>query len=240
MSETEQIDLAPLDELIALGPKIEQAQQRARLGSALQKATANVEQWSDLPARLSGLAQLLGASGARAEQLAPVAEPLTGVFAMARVMSAEPTVEDLDRINQVSFTTLPFQVEKIEGAIEGAWRISVADALAGQGALGRVLRRIPGVESLGDELAQLAQGASALIDRNQPVGWRITERDCLANARADLSERLQAAGIATEVAAFLVAVADGPVSLSALSEPVLGWLRDHEALAMFEVSAFDG
>ena len=44
---TESQDLAPLEDLINLLPKIEQAKERARLGTALHKATASAELYLD-------------------------------------------------------------------------------------------------------------------------------------------------------------------------------------------------
>lgn len=237
MSENADVlDLAPLDELIALVPKLDLANERRRLGTALQKATANAETWKDLPERLEAWADLAQAGGASAEDFEAIAPALASIFAMARALGSGLTVEQLDQLNQVAFNQLSFQVDKIEQVVEAVWRRSVEDAIGGQRGLGLVLERIPDVQSLGRELSDLARRGDLLTDRARPAAWRIAERERLAAARAELTGKLEAAGIASEMVTFLLAIADGPVRLGDVSDAVLAWLRAHTAFDMFDLT----
>ncbi len=64
MDNVADIALAPLDALIELLPKIDKAKERARLGTALQKATASAERFDRFPALLEGLITLVEAADA--------------------------------------------------------------------------------------------------------------------------------------------------------------------------------
>jgi hypothetical protein len=156
---------------------------------------------------------------------------------MSRILAGEPTIEQLDAINQFGLTRLPFEMEKIERGIEGVWRKTVQDALGGQAALGEVLTNIPGVEALGSDLLKLAARAKQLEDKNRAPADRVKERDTLVVEASALNDRLLAVGVAPPIAAFLVAVAARPVRLSDLTDEILGWIRDHDALSLFTVSA---
>ncbi|ANM09213.1 MULTISPECIES: hypothetical protein [unclassified Rhizobium] len=231
-------DLAPLDELIELLPKIETAKERARLGTALQKATASAERFDHIPALIEGLATLVEAADADFEAVrSEIGTSLSEIVKMSRILSGEPTIDQLDTINQIGLTRLPFEVEKIGNYVEGVWRKAVQDALGGQAALGEVLTNIPGVDALGRELLKLAARAKKLEDASRPAVDRVNERNTLVAEASALNERLLAVGVAPPIANFLVAVAARPVRLSDLTDEILGWIRDHEALALFTVSA---
>lgn len=230
--------LAPLDELIELLPKIDKAKERARLGTALQKATASVERLDGYPALLEGLVTLVKAADADFEAVrSEIGASLAEIVKMSRILAGEPTIEQLDAINQFGLTRLPFEMEKIERGIEGVWRKTVQDALGGQAALGEVLTNIPGVEALGSDLLKLAARAKQLEDKNRAPADRVRERDTLVVEASALNDRLLAVGVAPPIAAFLVAVAARPVRLSDLTDEILGWIRDRDALSLFAVSA---
>lgn len=232
------LDLAPLDELIELLPKIETAKERARLGTALQKATASAERFDHIPALIEGLVALVEAADADFEAVrSEIGTSLSEIVKMSRILSGEPTIDQLDAINQIGLTRLPFEVEKIGNYVEGVWRKAVQDALGGQAALGEVLTNIPGVEALGRDLLKLAARAKKLEDASRPAVDRVKERNALVAEASALNERLLAVGVAPPIANFLVAVAARPVRLSDLTDEILGWIRDHEALALFTVSA---
>lgn len=232
------IALAPLDELIELLPQIEKAKERARLGTALQKATTSAERYDHFPALIEGLVTLVEAADADFEAVrSEIGSSLSEIVKMSRILSGEPTIDQLDAINQIGLTRLPFEIEKIENYVEGVWRKAVQDALGGQAALGEVLTNIPGVETLGRDLLRLAARAKKLEDANRPAADRVKERDALVAEASALNDRLLAVGIASPIANFLVAVAARPVRLSELTDEILGWIRDHEALALFTVSA---
>lgn len=229
---------APLDELIELLPKIEKAKERARLGTALQKATLSVDLFNNFPALLEGLAMLVEAADADFEAVqSEIGASLSEIMKICRMVADEPTIEQLEAINQLGLTRLPFEIEKIEKAIEGVWQKAAQDALGGQAALGEVLTKIPGVEALGSDLLKLAAHAKRLADVSRPHGDRVKERDRLVSEASALNDRLLAVGVAHPIAAFLVAVAARPVRLSDLTDEILAWIRDHDALALFTVSA---
>lgn len=230
--------LAPLDDLIELLPKIDKAKERARLGTALQKATASAERMDDFPAMLEGFATLVEAADADFKAVrSEIGASLSEIVKMSRILAGEPTIEQLDAINQISLARLPFEMEKIERVIEGVWRRAAHDALGGQAALGEVLTNIPGLEALGSDLLKLAARAKKLEDSSRPPADRVKERDTLVVEASRLNDRLLAVGIAPPIAAFLVAVAARPVRLSDLTDEILAWIRDHNALALFTVSA---
>lgn len=238
MDDAAETTLAPLDELIELLPKIDKAKERARLGSALQKATASAERLDGFPALLEGLTTLVEAANADFETVrSEISASLGEIVKMSRILTGEPTIEQLDAINQIGLTRLPFEMEKIEKGIEGVWRKAAQDALGGQAALGEVLTNIPGVEALGSDLLKLAARAKKLEDARRPPADRVKERDTLVVEASALNDRLLAIGVAPSIAAFLVAVAARPVRLSDLTDEILGWIRDHDALALFTVSA---
>ncbi|WP_400766991.1 hypothetical protein [Methylosinus sporium] len=238
MDEAAEIALAPLDELIELLPKIHKAKERARLGTALQKATASAERFDGFPALIEGLVTLVEATDADFEAVrSEIGASLSEILKVSRILSGEPTIDQLDAINQVGLTRLPFEMEKIANRIEGVWRTSVQDALGGQAALGEVLTNIPGVEALGRELLKLAARAKKLDDTSRAAADRVKERDALVAEASALNDRLLAVGVAPPIATFLVAVAARPVRLSDLTDEILGWIRDHDALALFTVSA---
>ena len=238
MDDVADTTLAPLDELIELLPKIDKAKERARLGTALQKATASAGRLDGLPALLEGLATLVKAANADFEAVrSEIGASLGEIVRMSRILAGEPTIEQLDAINQIGLTRLPFEMEKIERGIEGVWRKAAQDALGGQAALGEVLANIPGVEALGSDLLKLAARAQKLEDASRPPADRVKERDTLVAEASALNDRLLAVGVAPPIAAFLVAVAARPVRLSDLTDEILGWIRDHDALALFTVSA---
>lgn len=238
MDDVADTTLAPLDELIELLPKIDKAKERARLGTALQKATASAERLDGFPALLEGLTTLVEAANADFEAVrSEISASLSEIVKMSRILAGEPTIEQLDAINQIGLTRLPFEMEKIERGIEGVWRKAAQDALGGQAALGEVLTNIPGVEALGSDLLKLAARAKKLEDTSRPPADRVDERDKLVVEASALNDRLLAVGVAPPIAAFLVAVAARPVRLSDLTDEILGWIRDHDALALFTVSA---
>ncbi|GAM02932.1 hypothetical protein [Sphingomonas parapaucimobilis] len=238
MDDAPDTTLAPLDELIELLPKIDKAKERARLGTALQKATASAERLDGCPALLEGLATLVEAADADFEAVrSEIGASLGEIVKMSRILAGEPTIDQLDAINQIGLTRLPFEMEKIERGIEGVWRKAAQDALGGQAALGEVLTNIPGVEALGSDLLKLAARAKKLEDPSRPPADRVKERDSLVVEASALNDRLLAVGVAPPIAAFLVAVAARPVRLSDLTDEILGWIRDHDALALFTVSA---
>lgn len=238
MDDVADTKLAPLDELVELLPKIEKAKDQARLGTALQKATALAERFDAFPPLLEGLAKLVEAAGAEFEAVrSEIGPSIADIVKMCRILAGEPTIEQLDAINQIGLTRLPYEVDKISNQVENVWRKTAQDALGGQAALGAVLTNIPGVEALGRDLLKLAARAKRLEDINRAAADRVTERDALVVEASALNDRLLAAGIAQPIAAFLVAVAARPVRLSDLSDDIFGWLRDHNALALFTVSA---
>lgn len=231
-------EITPLEALVNILPKIEAAKQRARLGNALDKATAAVERLSYCPDLLSDLGILASASGSGLEAWrSEIEQTLADITRTSKLLAGHPSVEDLDYVNQIGLTQLPLQVEKIEERIENAWRRTVQQALGGQGALGEVLTNIPGVEDLGRELTGLAAQAKRLEDRTKPAAWRVAERTKLTEQASDLADQLLGAGIAPPVAEFLVAVAAGPVRLSNLTDDIYTWIKEHNALALFTVSA---
>jgi hypothetical protein len=238
MVDEAEIVLAPLDELIELLPKIDKAKERARLGTALQKATASAETFDHLPALIEGITILVEASGADLETVrSDISASLNDIIKMSGVLSGEPTIDQLDTINQIGFTRLPLEMDKIENCVESVWRTSVQDALGGQAALGEVLTNIPEVEMLGRDLRKLAARAKKLEDASLPAADRVKERNALVVKASALNDRLLAVGVAPPIANFLVAVADQPVRLSDLTDEILCWIRDHDALALFTVSA---
>ncbi|WP_375187819.1 hypothetical protein [Sphingobium yanoikuyae] len=238
MDDVADTTLAPLDELIELLPKIDKAKERARLGTALQKATASAERLDGFPALLEGLTTLVEAADADFEAVrSEIGASLGEIVKMSRILAGEPTIEQLDAINQIGLTRLPFEMEKIERGIEGVWRKAAQDALGGQAALGEVLTNIPGVEALGSDLLKLAARAKKLEEASRAPADRVKERDTLVVEASALNDRLLAVGVAPPIAAFLVAVAARPVRLSDLTDEILGWIRDHDALALFTVSA---
>jgi hypothetical protein len=238
MDEAAEITLAPLDALIDLLPKIEKAKERQRLGSALQKATAAAARYDLYPGLLTDLTMLVDASDGDFEEIrSDIGSTMVEIIKMGRVLAGEPTIEQLDAINQVDLTRLPLEIKRIEDRIEGVWRRTVQDALGGQAALGEVLTNISGVDALGHELLKLASRAQKLEDRGCQAADRVTERNLLLTEASALNDRLLAVGVAPPIADFLVSVAAKPVRLSDLTDEILGWIRDHDALALFTVSA---
>jgi hypothetical protein len=238
MDNTVDTALAPLEELIKLLPKIEKAKEHARLGTALQKATASAERFDRFPALLEGLVILVEATDAEFEAVRPeIGASLSEIVKMSRILAGEPTIDQLDAINQIGLTRLPFQMDKIESRIEAAWRKTAQDALGGQAALGEVLINIPGMEALGRDLLKLAARAKKLEDASRPADDRVKEFNALVVEVSALNDRLLDVGVAPSIAAFLVAVAARPVRLSDLTDEILGWIRDRDALALFTVSA---
>jgi hypothetical protein len=230
--------LAPLDELIELLPNIEKTKERARLGTALLKVTASAEQFDNFPARFEALGILVEAADADFEAVRfEIGTALGEIIKISRILADEPTIEQLDAINQAGMTRLPYEMEKISNCIEAVWRKASQDALGGQAALGAVLTSIPGVEALGRDLLEVAARAKRLEDVSRPPADRVKERDTLILEASELNDRLLGGGVAPPIAAFLVAVAARPVRLSDLSDDILGWIRDHNALALFTVSA---
>lgn len=235
---TDSQDLAPLEELINLLPKIEQAKEQARLGTALQKATASAELYNHFPDRLNGLSALLGAIDFEKEELrGELGLTLATIAKVGLTLGGDPTIEQLDAINQAGMVQLPLQIEKIEGRVELLWCRAVHADLGGQAALGEVLSAIPGVEALGRDLQALAARTRALDDAKIAAGQRIAERDALREEASALQERLLEAGIAAPIADFLVSVAANPVRLSDLTDEIYEWIRSHDALSLFSVSA---
>lgn len=230
--------LAPIDDLIAILPKIEEAKERARLGSALQKATFASEEHSGVPSHLDNLSALLSATALDKDDLRAKLEPtLVSIINMGRVLSGDLTIEQLDEINQSGMTLLPSNVEKIERYIEELWKDSIQQGLGGQAALGGVLSAIPGLEALGRKLSDFAARTRSLENDHTPAKDRVAERDALLLEASALSDRLEEAGIESLIAEFLVAVAQNPVLLSDLTEEILAWIREHNALTLFSVSA---
>lgn len=232
------VDLAPLDELVGILPKIEQAKERARLGTALQKATASAEQYGHFPERLIGLSTLLAAIDLDKEELrGELGLTLTTIAKMGQTLGGNPTIDQLDGINQAGMAQLPLQVDKVAARVEDLWRRAVQTDLGGQAALGEVLSAIPGVEALGRDLKALAVRTRALDDPKMVAEQRVAERDALLLEASALQARLLDAGIAAPIADFLVSVAANPVRLSDLTEEIFEWIRSHDALALFSVSA---
>src|SRR3546814_11674305 len=66
---------------------------------------------------------------------------LSEIIKMGRVLGGEPSIDDLDAINQGGLARLPLEVEKIENRIESVWKRSVQDDLGGQAALGEEMGR---------------------------------------------------------------------------------------------------
>src|SRR3546814_18941058 len=67
---------------------------------------------------------------------------LSEIIKMGRVLGGEPSIDDLDAINQGGLASLQLEVEKIENRIESVWQKSVQDDLGGQAALGEIGRAL--------------------------------------------------------------------------------------------------
>ena len=83
----------------------------------------------------------------------------------------------------------------------------------------------------------VALRAKKLEDESRRASDRAEEHDTLLVEASALNGRLLAAGVAPPIAKFLVDVASRPVRLSDVSDEILAWIRDHDALALFSVSA---
>ena len=234
---TDEATLAPLDELLDALPEILKAKERERLGGALQKATNSAERYNSLPDEFENLIALLDAiTFDKAKLLTNVANALNAVRRTARILAGQPSFDDLTNINQHAMPQLPLHVDNIKRQIEDLWRASIEQALGGQAALGQVLEAIAGVESLGRDVTRLASQVGSLTDVTRQARDRVSERDVLVKKASAMDADLLSAGIAPPIADFLVAVAANPVQLSKLSEEILTWLREHDALALFAVS----
>jgi hypothetical protein len=241
--DIEQATLAPLDALIAILPQIQKAKERDRLGDALRKATSAAERYAWIPERLKDLSTLLDATsvkeaaGANKEDLRlELGVALDAVIRLGRILAGELSIEDLVRVNQDSMRALPFHIEKIEQKVETLWRESIEQAFGGQAALGQVLSTIPGIELLGRDVTNLSARVAFLIDAKRPARDRVNERNELVIKVSAMANRLLEAGVAPSIAAFLVAVATNPVQLSEVTDEILAWIRQHEALTLFLVS----
>ena len=238
MADSIDTALAALDELIELLPNIEKAKGRARLGTALQKATASALQFDEYPGWVEELVVLVEAAKVDTGAVhSEIGTSLLEIIRMSQILAGEPTIDQLDQVNQVGLTKLPFEIDKIKNRIESFWRMAVRDALGGQGTLGEVLIKIPVVEPLGRDLRELALRAKKLEDESRRASDRAEEHDTLLVEASALNGRLLAAGVAPPIAKFLVDVASRPVRLSDVSDEILAWIRDHDALALFSVSA---
>jgi hypothetical protein len=229
--------LAPLDDLIEILPQIEPAKQRARLGGALQRATATVKQLSRLPDQVTSLAIILAECRSELPDRTEIERTLSVIVSMARVMAGQPTIEELDNLNQTSLNQLPLHFERVEDKVEAAWRTAVREALGNQGALGAVLTNIPGFQELGRDLTALSERADSLGDKAKSAVWRVAERNRLTTELSAIAGKLEGVGIASNVAKFLVAVAARPVPLSELTDDIYAWIKENNALPLFNVSA---
>lgn len=230
-------ELAPLDDLIGLLPQIAGARERARLGTALQKATASAAELDYCPDLLADLALLAAASSRDLAPLrASIGPQLASVLELGRKLSGELTTESLSAAAQTDLPRLEFAVERIRDCVEGLWREATEADLGGQAALGEVLTGIATTETLGRDLVRLGVRVKRLVDRNTPAADRIVERDKLIAQASALDARLHETGVAPPIAHFLLTVAVRPARLSELTDEILAWIRDHDALDRFVVS----
>mgnify|MGYP001810379664 CR=1 FL=1 len=251
-AEEGEIALAPLDGLIGSLGELNEAVERSRLGAALENATAYANACVACPSAIKDYTLLVETAVEKRDALrAEFLEKLSKIADMGKTLAGNPTVQELEELNQTTLGYLQRDVqtlvafaehealpygETLVARVESAWVDSVQATFGGQGALGGVLAGISGTEEIGKALVNVADRSKALANKSRSAEERVALRAALLEEVDALGVSLKGAGVDSKIADFLVSVAARPMRLSDVSVETLTWIREHNALDKFEIS----
>jgi len=224
----------PLEQLEQALGQIPAAKQRRHFGKALTEAcdaVDPVDQWAPGLAELVPVLKACDLDDVRGE----MERALDELQRIAKSLSQCATVEDFEHV-RVLVARAPGECRQIAAAMERAWERRVRGEFKSIGALGRVLSKIEATHTLGESLLSLWQSAESLTRGIQNPTASVQELQTLLDQRQEVRGRFRTAGIGEQVAAFLEAIADGPVPVSHLTDEVREWLAKVEAEEAFKVS----
>lgn len=225
-----------LAELEQLHPLVASAKQSLALGSAVEKARKPVEQ---APRHAALLAHLV----ACAKELDGLSDPglrqrLEGAIDKAEdVGGALETAATADELEAVA-TDYPGVAAEIVRALDSLrtrWTQIVARDFADLPAVGELLLKISGAETIGSDLKQIGQQAQALAATDPQAEQLAAAAAALRARRALTLDAMRAFTGEAEVDAFLQGVIQQRATLELVTPRVLAWLKDHGALDAFRV-----
>lgn len=127
--------------------------------------------------------------------------------------------------------------EKFEGVVNRAWQRVLQHWFATEKKLAGIFSRIEELREVGTSLERCARQGLGFVERFPlEAGELETLLECYQQVEAN-KEKLKQSDVDDELRGFLLAVVEGKATLSFLSEKVLRWLKEQEALDSFSVLA---
>lgn len=234
VTQLQDVDLAPLEEMEALLEDIPSAKARIEFGEALENAYTLVKLNDALLERLDAAASCFDVCVEYLEPGKNVRRGLQHVQGIGRRLRQANQREHYAETRH-EIRDLLRDVEALEQTMAQALLRLVQREFQSAGALGRVLARVTGTEELGQRMVDLGAAAARL---EQCAGEEV--RGEVARLREEnkaLREELGNLGADAEVVAFLQDIAQqGGVPLSRVKGSVFPWLEEHDALGLLSVS----
>lgn len=225
-----------LAELERLQPLIASAKQSLALGSAVEKARKPVEQ---APRHAAFLAHLV----ACARELDGLSEPslrqrLQGAIDKAEdiggALEVAATADELEAI-ATDYPGVSAEIVRALDSLRARWTQIVARDFADLPAVGELLSKISGAETIGSDLKQIGEQAQALAAADAQAQQLAVAASALRARRAQTLDAMRAFTGQAEVDAFLQGVIQQRATLELVTPGVLSWLAEHGALQAFRV-----
>lgn len=229
----------PLVELeTTLLPQAGAVAEQMKFGDALSQAQQHLAGQADLPALVEFLAELVA-----------VLAPLSGSAAEAARTHSKAlldhareigSIDDRDALKRIQHPLRDARgaVDALLSSLRAEWDDQVRRQFEPLVTVGAVLEGIDATKSLGQGLRRWAES----VPKSGPGRWvpQRAEVEKLQQMREDLPARresLASVGIDEQVHRFLFAVSRGDATLVDVTQDVLAWLADNDALARFSVAS---
>lgn len=224
--------LEALEGVIGLLPD---AAKKSGFGSELRNAAAVPEEAQKLCDRAEDLIRLAACLGAlnhegRREQLE---ELVYDCLEAGKALEEARDAPSLARARQ-KISDLRAPVNNLNRSVVEDWQACQGNVFRPLKPYGELLKQIGGLERLGEEFVQLAEDV-ARIRSGDNASTLLNAVTAAFSRLEELQVRRSASLSDPAIGAFLNALAEQRATLSDLSEEVLDWLRDRNALSRFEI-----
>jgi len=225
----------PLVELEQLLPQIAPAVERRHLGEILGQTVEKLRASDYVIKRFRAVLGISRTIDFKADpnQAAAESELITEGRNLASDLERAQTADDLRDI-QAIYGEFARSLANVERQIRSHWSRIVQREFRPLISLGTLLERIGSASELGKKLRRCGEEA-IVIRESVSADVLHTEIIRLRNLRASLDAERTTLSRDPEVDAFLNALAEGKATLQMVTERVLVWLRQNDALNQFTV-----
>ena len=225
-----------LEPLEGLAPGISSAKKSLAFGAAADRARVPVEQAPRHALLLTRLVQC--ANDLDGLNDVALRQRLSTDIAKAEIegqsLEDAETAADLEAV-ATDYSTVGNALSQVIERLKNHWSQLVAQDFVDLAAVGHLLSKISGAESIGRDLVEISTAAQTLAN-GDPSAEKLAEvAPALRLRRAQTLDAMQAFTGEPEVDAFLGAVTRQEASLDMVTPKVMSWLTDKGALSAFRV-----